>query len=215
MGVLHPLIRESQGMPKEERSWGQGRAKDLLFHFSFTIWPPSNNAYSILPSQNVPTMWCLQTLQNPDHPTEDIPGKQQANPSLEPGSPIARLVLIVSLQLRCRVEPGQVLFTRGFLSIFTEAMSSQKPPPATPPWSWIPQTWIKSLGSIQFTPLSALVCKSQPSQLEWLCSSELTVSGWRFWDSEMAGQLLPETQMSSLRMPYSPGLGVALVAFAL
>lgn len=31
----------------------------------------------------------------------------------------------------------------------------------------------------------------------------------------MAGQLLPETQMSSLLMPDSPGLGVALVAFAL
>lgn len=216
MGALHSLIRESQGMPKEERSWGQGRAKDLLFHFSFTIWPTSNNAYSM---STIPKCSHLYDASKPcrttDHPTEDIPGKQQANPSLEPGSPIARLVLVVSLQLRCRVEPGQVLFTRGFLSIFTEAMSSQKPPPATPPWRWIPQTWIKSLGSIQFTPLSALVCKSRPSQPEWLCSSELTVSGWQFWDSEMAGQLLPETQMSSLLMPDSPGLGVALVAFAL
>lgn len=55
IGALYPLIRESQGMPKEEMSWGQDTAEELLFRFSFTIWPTSNNAYNILPFQNVPT----------------------------------------------------------------------------------------------------------------------------------------------------------------
>jgi len=75
VGALYPLIRESQEMPKEEMSWGQDRAEELLFHFRFTISPTSNNAYSILPFQKVPTY--VMHL-----PTADKPGRTTDHPCL-------------------------------------------------------------------------------------------------------------------------------------
>lgn len=62
------------------------------------------------------------------HLTVGISGKKQANPHPEPRSAIANLVLIIPLQLRCSVEPGQVPFATLFQSIFTEGLLSWKPP---------------------------------------------------------------------------------------
>lgn len=201
-------------MPKKERSWGQDSFVSVLL---FDLLVTMLIVFYILecsPLCDASTRY-WQTWQN--HRSSDRRHLRQITGKPESGTQVSCCWSCI-LWASTAETPGGT-WSSSFhgggggvsLRIYTEALSSQKPPPATPLWSWIPQTWIKSFGSIPFTLLSALVCKSQPSQLEGLGSSELTVSGCRFLDSATAGQLLPQTQMSSTRMPDSPGWGVVLV----